>query len=134
MIAHVLQHAQFFYFRRPLICRPVNLSTCLSVNLSTCQHVDLSTCQHVDLSTCRPVDLSTCRPVDLSTCQPFYLSTCRPVDLSTCRPVNILLAITCEQYTSDVLSALIIVNDSSLPQALRNTHICCVSVPYVIVY
>ena len=69
--------------------------------------------------------------VNLST---VYLLTCLPVGLSTCRPVNILLAIACVQYTSDVLSALIIVYDLSFPQALRNTHILCVSVSYVIVY
>ena len=70
-------------------------------------------------------NLSTCQPVDLST-----LSTCQHVYLSTCRSVNILLVITCVQYTSDVLSALIIVYDSSLPQTLRNTHFCVSVIVY----
>ena len=55
MIAQVCTHVQFFHFRRPLNCRPVDLSTCLP---STCRPVNLSTCQPVDLSSCRPV---TCK-------------------------------------------------------------------------
>ena len=53
-------HAHFFHFRRPLNCRPVNLSTCQPRHLSTCQ----------------PVDLSTCLPVNLSICQHFVGYTC----------------------------------------------------------
>ena len=73
MIAQVCTHVQFFHFRRPLNCRPVNLSTCRPVNLSTCRPVNLSTCQPVDLSTCQPVDLSSCRPV---TCKMAIYRVC----------------------------------------------------------
>ena len=85
---------QFFHFRRPLNCLPVNLSTCRPVDLSSCRPVNMSTWQPVNLAiygVCIPStsQLSTCQPVNILTCQPRLLSTCRHVNMSTWQPVNL---------------------------------------------
>ena len=113
-------HAQFFHFRRPLNCRPVNLSFCRPV---TCNMAIYGVCillrgsrglaprafrceskpTPLNLTYILPYDCpcfarmrNSFTSVDLSTVD---LLTSRPVNMSTCQPFNLL---TCQPVTSNI--------------------------------